>query len=111
MRDVEQRVATLEGRVQEQAARVTDYRDRAIEVRQAIEAIRAEMAQMRTEVPLRADVERWLAELRNEMSRRFTETDHRFAWLVGIVITGFVTVIATIAGAFWAMLQMLGNRL
>jgi hypothetical protein len=105
MRGVDDRVATLEGRVQEQAARMIDFRDRAIEVRHAIEAVHADMAQ------LRADVDRRLTKLRDEMNRRFAETDHRFAWLVGIVITGFVTVIATIAGTFWATLQMIGDRL
>jgi hypothetical protein len=105
MRVVEERVATLEGRVQEQAARMTDFRDRAIEVRHAIETLHADMGE------LRADVDRRFTELRDEMHRRFAETDHRFAWLVGIVITGFVTVIATIGGTFWAMLQVIGDRL
>ena len=107
MRGVEERVATLEGRVQEQAARMVDFRDRAIEVRHAIEAVHADMA------ALRGAVARMATDMvtRAEFDCRLTETDHRFAWLLGIVITGFVTVIGTIAGAFWAVLQMLGDRL
>jgi hypothetical protein len=32
--------------------------------------------------------------------------ERRFAWLVGLVVTGFVTVIGTIASAFWGVLQV-----
>jgi C4-dicarboxylate transporter len=37
---------------------------------------------------------------------RFDGMERRFAWLVGIVVTGFVTVIGTVAGAFWSVLQV-----
>jgi hypothetical protein len=40
------------------------------------------------------------------MERRFDGMEHRFGWLVGVVVTGFVTVIGTVAGAFWGVLQI-----
>ena len=39
-----------------------------------------------------------MAELRATFDRRFT-------WLVGLMVTGFVVTIGTIAGAFWGVLR------
>jgi hypothetical protein len=61
--------------------------------------LRSEMSALRTE--LRGDMDRRFA----DVNRRFDRMDGRFNWLVGIVVTGFVTVIGTIAGAFWSLLQ------
>jgi hypothetical protein len=40
------------------------------------------------------------------VDRRFDQVDRRFMWFVGIAVTGFVTVIGTIGGAFWGVLQL-----
>ena len=81
MPDLDERVAVLEGRVQEQAVHMADLRGVGAEVRQEIRV------------------------LRDEMNRRFEHVEQRFDWLIGIVVTGFIAVIGTVAGAFWGLLQ------
>jgi hypothetical protein len=88
-----ERVASLEGRVQEQATSMADLRGTGSELRHEVSELRADMG-------------RRFSELRAEMDRRFDRMDRHFAWLVGIVVTGFVTVIGTVAGAFWGLLQV-----
>jgi hypothetical protein len=83
---LEQRVASVEGRLQEQGIRMSELRE---ELRAMREELRGE---------LRA--------LRDDMDRRFERVDQRFARLVGIVVTGFVAVIGTVAGTFWSLLQV-----
>ena len=39
------------------------------------------------------------------MDRRFDAIDRRFTWLVGMMVTGFLAVIGTVAGAFWGLLR------
>ena len=51
-------------------------------------------------------VDRRFSEVRDDMRGLRQDMDRRFAWLVGIVVTGFVTVIGTIGGAFWGLLQI-----
>jgi len=58
--------------------------------------LRSEMTELRRE--MRA--------LRDDVDRRLDRVDGRINWLTGVVITGFVTVIGTIAGAFWGVLQI-----
>lgn len=99
MPNLDERVALLEGRVQEQAAHMTDLRGTGGELRQEIRDLRQELRQS-------------IADLRQEMDRRFERMDQRFdamdrrfTWLVGMMVTGFLAVIGTIAGAFWGLLQ------
>jgi uncharacterized coiled-coil protein SlyX len=86
---IEERVALLEGRVHEQAAFMTELRKVGAELRQDMRDLRQEMR-----------------DLRQDVERRFDAVDRRFAWLVGLVVTGFVTVIGTVASAFWGVLQV-----
>lgn len=69
------------------------------ETRQSIGAVREEMRQSIGE--LRAE----MRHMREEMDRRFDGMDRRFTWLVGMMVTGFLAVIGTVAGAFWGLLQ------
>jgi hypothetical protein len=41
------------------------------------------------------------------MDQRFENMERRFAWLVGLVVTGFVAVIGTVASAFWGVLEVI----
>lgn len=39
------------------------------------------------------------------MDRRFDAVERRFTWLVGMMVTGFLAVIGTVAGGFWGLLR------
>jgi uncharacterized coiled-coil protein SlyX len=98
--DLEERVALLEGRVKEQAAFMTDLRTLGASLRQEMRDLREETRH------LREDLGKEIRHLREEVNRRFEAVDRRFFWLVAIVVTGFVTVIGTVASAFWGVLQV-----
>jgi phage shock protein A len=104
--NLEERVALLEGRVQEQAAHMTDLRGTGAELRQEIRDLHQELRQVAS------DLREEMRQLRDEMNRRFERMDQRFdamdrrfTWLVGMMVTGFLAVIGTVAGAFWGLLQ------
>ena len=88
MPDLEERVALLEIRSQEQAVQLADIRERNADLRQDFR-------------DLREDVRHF----RDEVNRRFDAMDRRFTWLVGMMVTGFLAVIGTVAGAFWGLLR------
>ena len=97
MPNLDERVALLEGRVQEQAASMADIRASGAELRQEFRALREEMRQFREE-------------MRQEIRDLRRDMDRRFAWVVGIMVTGFVAMIGTFAGAFWSLLQIVQSR-
>lgn len=79
MPSVEERLATLEGRVQEQAVFMADVRG------STVEAIR---------------------ELRRDVDQRFEHVDRRFdrverlvMWMLGVTLTGFTAVVAAVIGS------------
>ena len=85
-----------------------DYlRQDMADLRRSTEALaselRTEMASLRTE--LSGGMNSLSSELRGEMSEMRATFDRRFTWLVGLMVSGFVVTIGTIAGAFWAVLQ------
>jgi len=41
------------------------------------------------------------------MDRRFELMDRRFTWFAGMMVTGFIAVIGTVAGTFWGLLRTL----
>jgi hypothetical protein len=86
--DLEERVALLEIRSQEHTIQLADIRERNADLRQDFR-------------DLREDVRHF----RDEMNRRFDAMDRRFTWLVGMMVTGFLAVIGTVAGAFWGLLR------
>jgi len=86
--DLEERVELLEIRSQEQAVQLADVRERNADLRQDFR-------------DLREDVRHF----RDEVNRRFDAMDRRFTWLVGMMVTGFLAVIGTVAGAFWGLLR------
>ena len=88
MPDLEERVALLEIRSQEQAVQLADIRERNADLRQDFRDLRED-----------------LRHFRDEVNRRFDTMDRRFTWLVGMMVTGFLAVIGTVAGAFWGLLR------
>jgi hypothetical protein len=106
MPSLEERVALLEGRVQEHGAFMTDLRASNGELRESIRDLRAEMERRFDAIERRFDGRFEGIDRRFErIDGRFDRMERHFAWLVGIVITGFVTVIGTVASAFWAVVQ------
>ena len=93
MADLEHRVTRLEERSETQTATMDYLRQDMGDLRRSVETLATELR-------------REMHGLREDMDRRLDRTDGRINWLTGVVITGFVTVIGTIAGAFWGVLQI-----
>ncbi|MGH9255266.1 MAG: hypothetical protein ACRD3C_11945 [Vicinamibacterales bacterium] len=73
MAHVDERVAYLEGRMEDHTALMGD--------------IRVEMRDLRSEMrDLRSEVRSEMKDLRAEMDRRFDRVDQKFTWLVGILV-------------------------
>ena len=90
MPSVEERLATLEGRIQEQAVFMADVRG------STVDAIRE----------LRRDVDQRFEELRRDVDQRFEHVDRRFdrverlvMWMLGATLTGFTAVVAAVIGS------------
>ena len=90
MPSVEERLATLEGRIQEQAVFMADVRG------STVDAIRE----------LRRDVDQRFEELRRDVDQRFEHVDWRFdrverlvMWMLGVTLTGFTAVVAAVIGS------------
>jgi hypothetical protein len=93
--DLEERVALLKIRSQEHAIQLADIRERNADLRQDFRDLREEVRHFRDEVNRRFE----------GMDRRFDAVERRFTWLVGMMVTGFLAVIGTVAGAFWGILR------
>ena len=104
MPTLEERVAALEARFDAQTMSTTD-------VRAALTEVQADMNRRFEHVGQRFDelqdqMNRRFEQVHDHMNRRFDAADQKFTWLVGIVVTGFIAVISTVAGAFLGLLQM-----
>ena len=118
MANLQERVVNLEAQTDKHAVAVealrTDIADLRVEVRTDIAVIRTDMAlrsetvelrreiaAVRAEMATRSDI----AELRNETSRRFeiidAKIDRHFVWLMGMMVTGFITVIGALVGVVY----------
>ena len=73
MRNLDERVAYMEGRMEYHAALRADIR---AEMRGLRAEVRGEIGEVRTEV----------RELRSEMNFRFDRMDQKFTWLVGMFV-------------------------
>jgi uncharacterized coiled-coil protein SlyX len=96
MADLEQRVIRLEERSEAQTHTVDYLRQEMSDLRRSMETLAAE---------LRGEMAALRTELRGGMADLRSSFDRRFTWLVGLMVTGFVATIGTIAGAFWGLLQ------
>ncbi len=77
--------------------------ERVIRLEERSDAHTRTMDHLRSEM---TELRREMRALRDDVDRRLDRVDGRIDWLTGVVITGFVTVIGTIAGAFWGVLQI-----
>jgi len=102
--DLEERVALLEIRSQEHAAQLADIRERSADLRQDFRDLRDELRHFRDEMNRRFEV---MDRRFEAMDRRFDAVERRFTWLVGMMVTGFLAVIGTVAGGFWGLLRTL----
>ena len=73
MRSLDERVAYMEGRMEDHAALMADIRG---EMRGLRAEVRGEITEVRTEI----------RELRSEMNLRFDRMDQKFTWLVGMFV-------------------------
>lgn len=98
----QERVTSLEGQADNHIRAIDGLRieigDLRTDVRIGAAQLRTEMAQLRSDMATRSDV----ADRRTDMSRCFevmdAKIDRHFAWLVGMIVTGFVTVIGALVG-------------
>ena len=115
MSNLDERVSLLESGVQGHAAQMAHLREIGAEVRQEIRDLRQdvkqvtselrdEIRQLRSDMNLRFDAIDRRFEL---MDRRFELMDRRFTWFAGMMVTGFIAVIGTVAGTFWGLLRTL----
>ena len=99
-------------------ALASELRTEMASLRRSTEALaselRTETASLRTELTggmaslsseLRGEMASLRTDLRGEMSDLRSTVDSRFHWLVGLMVTGFVVTIGTIAGALWTVLR------
>lgn len=114
MADLEHRVTRLEERSEAQTATMDYLRQDMADLRRSTEALASDLrrstealaSELRSEMAaLRGEMASLRTDLRAEMSDLRATVDSRFHWLVGLMVTGFVVTIGTIAGAFWAVLQ------
>ena len=100
MPSVEERLATLEGRIQEQAVFMADVRGSTVE---AIRDLRREIDRQFESVDRQFEnVDRQF----ENVDRRFEHVDRRFdrverlvMWMLGVTLTGFTAVIAAVIGS------------
>jgi uncharacterized coiled-coil protein SlyX len=84
MATLEERVAYLEGRGQEQAVQIA-------EVRADIRDVRADIRDVRTE----------LRDFRVEVNRRFDQVDMKFTWMIGFQFATLMAVIAALLNVYF----------
>jgi predicted nucleic acid-binding Zn-ribbon protein len=80
MGSLDERVAYVEGRMEDQRSLIGDIRSEVRDLRVEMRDVRVEMRDLRTEV--RADIR----DLRSEMNLRFDRIDQKFTWLVGMFV-------------------------
>ena len=104
MASVDERVAFLEGRVNEQSQMINGIRDALVSLEQRIdrrfEGIdrRFESLEQRLSA-LDKKMDAGLAAMNQRMDAGFAAQDHRFAWLVGMQLTTTAAVVGTLLGA------------
>ena len=117
MPTIEERVAYLEGRMQDHSALwnelrngVTDLRDdmnrRFGEVRTEFSDLRADMNRrfeaVHSEIgDLRTDVNQLRSDVHAEFAMFRSETDRRFLWLTGMLVTGMLGTMGAVVGLYF----------
>ena len=85
MATVDERVAFLEGRVNEQGQMITGIRDALVSFEQRMDRRFESLEQRLTALDRKVDA--GFAAMNQKMDAGFAAQDHRFAWLVGIRLT------------------------
>jgi len=116
---LEERVADLEGHAEAQTRAIDGLRQDIaglrVELRSSVAEVRSEMATIRSDMALRSDIgdvrremgdlRRDMGDLRNDMNRRSdlldAKVDRHFVWLMGMMATGFITVIGALVGVVY----------
>lgn len=105
MANLEARVTDLEGHIGSQIRAIDGVRTEVVDLRGEL---RTSVAQLRGEMALRSDigdVRREMGDLRNDMNRRLdlldAKVDRHFVWLMGMMVTGFISVIGALVGAVY----------
>ena len=121
MATIEERVAYLEGRMQDHTALWDNLRDSVIDLRadmnRRFEEVRTEFADVRSDMnrrfeEVRADMNRQFAEIQTDMNRQFgevrgelatqrSETERRFLWLTGIFVTTALGTLGAVIGLYF----------
>src|SRR5258705_470159 len=107
MQSLEERVAYLEGRMEDHSAGAgelrTDVRELRADTNRQFTELRGDMNQQFTEV--RAEMTGQFTEVRTEMSQQFTDVrsdmSRQFRWLVGIQLAFLVSVVGAVLGAYF----------
>ena len=116
MPTVEERLVALEAKSDTYAMSTADLRSAVTEFRGDVNRrfaeIQEQMNRRFEHVDFRFEgVDRRFVDLLAHMHQRFDAVDQKmdrhFTWLVGIVVGGFVTMIGTVAGAFFGFWQVL----
>ncbi len=124
MPTIEERVAYLEGRMQDHSALWTELRNGVGDLRdnmnRRFEEIRTEFADVRSDMNRRfEEVRTEFADVRSDMNRRFEEVraeigqvrvdvhrlddkvDRHFAWLAGTLVTSVLVMMGAIVGLYF----------
>lgn len=124
MPTIEERVAYLEGRMQDHSALWTELRsgvnDLRVDMNRRFEEVRLEVADVRADMNRRfEDVRTEFADVRSDMSRRFGEVraeigqvrvdlhrlddkvDRHFLWLAGTLVTSVLVMMGGIVGLYF----------
>ena len=88
MPSVEERVAYLEGRLEDHMTVLNDLRAGQIDLRAG-------------QVDLRRELQTGLAEIRSELSALREQVDRRFTWMVGTQVAVLVAVVGALVGSVY----------
>lgn len=95
MSSIEERVAYLEGRMEDHTAATADLRT-------SVREFRTETGRQFDDV--RGEMNRQFADVRGETNRRFElineKVDRHFTWIVGLQVTSLLAVVSAIAGLY-----------
>ena len=114
MPTIEERVAYLEGRMQDHTALWDNLRDSVTDLRSEVRvefaAVRTDMnrrfEEIRTDMNLRfdevrTDMNRQFVDIRSDLVTQRSETERRFLWLTGIFITTALGTMGAVIGLYF----------
>jgi uncharacterized coiled-coil protein SlyX len=106
---VEERVAFLEGRVEEQSQMVTGIREAIVNLEQRMdrrfEAVESRLAGLDQKLDQRvAELDQKLGGLDQKLDQRIAGLDQRFARLVGLQVTTLLAMVTTLVATVAALL-------